>query len=57
VKIAGPLPAAVQSATNYTVAIPVNAPNPDAARAFIAAMRTSEARAAIAKAGLEPLTK
>lgn len=57
VKIAGPLPAAVQSATNYTVAIPANAPNPDAARAFVAAMRTSEARAAIAKAGLEPLTK
>jgi molybdate transport system substrate-binding protein len=57
VKIAGPLPAAVQSATNYTVAIPANAPNPDAARAFIAAIRTPEARAAIAHAGLEPLVK
>lgn len=57
VRIAGPLPAAVQSATNYTVAIPANAPNPDAARAFISAMRTPEARAAIAHAGLEPLGK
>ena len=57
VRIAGPLPAAVQSATNYTVAIPANAPNPDAARAFIAAMRTPEARVAITHAGLEPLPK
>ncbi len=57
VKIAGPLPPAVQNATNYTVAIPANAPNPDASRAFIAAMRTPEARAAIVHAGLEPLPK
>jgi molybdate transport system substrate-binding protein len=57
VKIAGMLPPAVQNATNYTVAIPVGAPNPDAARAFIQAMRTPEARAAIAHAGLEPLSK
>ena len=57
VKIAGPLPAAVQNATNYAVAIPVGSPNPDAGRAFIQAMRTAEARSAIAKAGLEPLGK
>jgi molybdate transport system substrate-binding protein len=57
VKIAGLLPAAVQNATPYTVAIPVGAPNPDAAKAFIAAMRTPEARAAISHAGLEPLPK
>jgi molybdate transport system substrate-binding protein len=57
VKIAGALPAAVQNATNYAVAIPAGSPNPDAARAFIAAMRTSEARAAISKAGLDPLVK
>lgn len=57
VKIAGPLPPGVQNATNYTVAISVGSPNPDAARAFIQAMRTDEARKAIAKAGLEPLGK
>jgi molybdate transport system substrate-binding protein len=57
VKIAGTLPAAVQNATNYVVAIPLGSPNPHAARAFIQAMRTGEARKAIAKAGLEPLTK
>ena len=57
VKIAGLLPAAVQNATPYTVAIPVGAPNPDAAKAFIAAMRTPEARAAISHSGLEPLPK
>jgi len=57
VKIAGPLPAGVQNATNYTVAIPVGSPNPDAARAFIEAMKSVEGHAAIAKAGLEPLVK
>jgi molybdate transport system substrate-binding protein len=57
VKLAGPLPAGVQNATNYAVAIPMGSPNPDAARAFIQAMRTGEARKAIAKAGLEPLGK
>ena len=57
VKIAGPMPAAIQNATNYAVAIPVGSPNPDAARAFVQAMRTPEARKAIAKAGLEPLGK
>jgi molybdate transport system substrate-binding protein len=55
VKIAGPLPSAVQNATDYIVAIPVGSPHPDMARAFIQAMRTGEARKAIAKAGLEPL--
>jgi molybdate transport system substrate-binding protein len=57
VKIAAPLPDAIQSATNYAVAIPVGSPNPDAARAFIQAMRTPEARNAIVKAGLTPLAK
>ena len=57
VKIAGPLPAAIQSATNYAVAIPVGSPNPEAARAFVQAMTTPAARAAIIKAGLVPLSK
>jgi len=55
VKIAGPLPAAIQSATNYAVAIPVGSPNPEAARSFVQAMTTPEAKAAISKAGLTPL--
>jgi len=55
VKIAGPLPAAIQSATNYAVAIPMGSPNPEAARAFVQAMTTPAAKAAISKAGLTPL--
>lgn len=55
VKIAGELPAAIQSATIYSVAIPVGSPNPDAARALIEAMRTPEAATSISKAGLRPL--
>jgi molybdate transport system substrate-binding protein len=55
VKIAGPLPAAVQNATIYAVAIPASSPNPDAARAFIQTMRKPEARQAIAHAGLQPV--
>ena len=55
VKIAGTLPPGVQNATDYVVAMPVGGPNPDMARAFIQAMRTADARKAIAKAGLEPL--
>jgi molybdate transport system substrate-binding protein len=55
VKIAGPLPAAVQNATNYAVAITAGSPNPDAARSFIQAMRSSEAKKAITEAGLQPL--
>jgi len=57
VKIAGLLPPAVQNATRYTVAIPAGSSNPDAARAFIQAMRSAEAKNAIAKSGLEPLEK
>jgi molybdate transport system substrate-binding protein len=55
VRIAGPLPASVQNATDYSVAIPASSPNPDAARSFIQAMRSPEARKAIAAAGLQPL--
>ena len=55
VKIAGLLPPAIQNTTNYAVAIPVGSPNPDAARAFIQAMKTPAAAGSIAKAGLTPL--
>jgi molybdate transport system substrate-binding protein len=57
VKVAGELPPAVQSATVYSVAIPLGSPNPEAARAFIKAMQTPEAVASIGKAGLKPLVK
>jgi len=57
VKIAGELPAEIQNATVYSVAIPIGSPNPDAARSFIQAMQTHEAAAAITKAGLTPLAK
>ena len=53
--LAGPLPAAIQSATNYAVAIPVGSPNPEAARSFVQAMTTPAAKVAISKAGLTPL--
>lgn len=56
VKIAGPLPAAIQSATVYVIAIPVGSPNPDGARAFAQAMRAPGARAAISKGGLMPVS-
>jgi molybdate transport system substrate-binding protein len=56
VKIAGPLPAAIQSATVYVMAIPVGSPNPDGARAFVQAMRTPTARAAIIRGGLTPVS-
>ena len=55
VHVVGPLPESIQMATNYVVAIPKNAANPDAARAFIEMLKSAEGRAAIAKANLEPL--
>jgi len=57
VNIAGELPPAIQSATVYSVAIPVGSPNPEAARAFIKTMQTPEAAASISKAGLKPLAE
>jgi len=57
VKIAGELPAAIQSLTVYTAAVPVGSPNPEGGRAFIRAMRATEGAAAISKAGLKPLAK
>jgi molybdate transport system substrate-binding protein len=55
VKIVGPLPEAIQSATNYAAAIPVGAANADAARAYLQMMTAPEGRAAIQTAHLEPL--
>jgi molybdate transport system substrate-binding protein len=55
VKLAGPLPRNIQLPTNYSVAIPLAAPNPDAARAFLKELKTPQAQAAFKEAGLEPI--
>ena len=56
VKLAGTLPEAIQLPTNYAVAIPVGAPNADAARAFLKELKTPHAQAAFKESGLEPIT-
>jgi molybdate transport system substrate-binding protein len=55
VKIVGPLPAAIQSETVYTAAIPVGAANADAARAFLQMMTGPEGSSAIAHSNLDPI--
>ena len=55
VKVAGVLPASIQLPTDYSVAIPVGAPNADAARAFLKELKTAQAQAAFKEAGLEPI--
>ena len=54
-RVAGTLPAAIQLPTIYVAAIPTNAGNADAARAFLQTLAGPEGRAALAKAGLEPI--
>jgi molybdate transport system substrate-binding protein len=55
VRVVGPLPEAIQSPTVYSAAIPVGAPNADAASAFLKLMASADARGSITRAGLEPL--
>jgi len=55
VKVAGFLPDSIQLPTNYTAAIPVGAPNADAARTFLNALKAPLAQAAFKEAGLEPI--
>ena len=55
VKVAGTLPAAIQLPTIYSAAIASAAGNGDAARAFLRTLTGAEGRAALTKAGLEPL--
>jgi len=55
VKVAGTLPAAIQLPTIYSAALLTNAGSADAARAFLRALAGAEGRAAVKKAGLEPL--
>ena len=54
VKLAGFLPDSIQLPTIYTAAIPVGAPNAEAARAFLRELKTPLAQAAFKEAGLEP---
>jgi molybdate transport system substrate-binding protein len=55
VKVAGTLPAAIQLPTIYTAAIAAKSGHPDAARAFLRTLAGAEGRAALTRAGLEPV--
>jgi len=55
VKVAGTLPAAIQLPTIYAAAVPTTAASGDAARAFLRTLAGAEGRAAVTKAGLEPV--
>lgn len=55
VKVAGTLPAEIQLPTIYAAAVVANAGSADVARAFIRALAGAEGRAALKKAGLEPV--
>ena len=56
VKVAGTLPAAIQLPTIYSAALLAGAPNPDAARSFLALLTGAQGRAAVMRAGLDALT-
>ena len=55
VKVAGTLPAAIQLPTVYSAAVATTSGHGDAARAFLRTLAGAEGRAAVTKAGLEPL--
>lgn len=55
IDVVGPLPAALQSVTPFTVAIPANASHPEAGRALIAFLTTPAAQSVIKAKGLEPV--
>lgn len=55
VKVAGPLPSAIQLPTNYAAAIPAGSANEAAAKGYIAAMTNASGTAVFKAAGLEPL--
>ena len=55
VKVAGTLPGAIQLPTINAAAITATAGNGDAARAFLRTLAGAEGRAALTRAGLEPL--
>jgi molybdate transport system substrate-binding protein len=55
VNVAGTLPADIQLPTIYAAALVARASSADAARAFLRALADTGGRAAVAKAGLEPI--
>jgi molybdate transport system substrate-binding protein len=55
VRVAGTLPKAIQLPTVYAGAVVATSKNADAARAFLQRMTSAEGRAALKKAGLEPV--
>jgi molybdate transport system substrate-binding protein len=56
VKVAGTLPAAIQLPTIYVAAIPTSAVSGEAARAFLRTLTGAEAREALTRAGLQPVS-
>jgi len=54
VDIAGPLPAAVQSVTQFTAFVPTGASQPQAARALVDFLRSPAAKAVVKAKGLDP---
>jgi molybdate transport system substrate-binding protein len=56
VDLVGPLPDAIQKASVMTAAIAANSKEQQAARDFVAFLATPEARQALAKSGLDPVT-
>jgi molybdate transport system substrate-binding protein len=57
VKVAGPLPAAIQMPTTYAAAIATGAARADVARAFLRVLAGPDGRAAVTRAGLEPIDR
>jgi molybdate transport system substrate-binding protein len=55
VKVAGPLPAAIQLPTIYSAALTSAGTSSDAARAFLRVLAGAAGRAAMQRAGLEPV--
>ncbi len=55
VDVVGPLPAALQRVTVFSAAAAIGSPNPAGGRALIAFLTSPNARAAIAKSGMEPI--
>lgn len=55
VRIIGSLPQAIQSATNYAVAIPAASTNPIVAQDFVNALTNREGYAVIRNTGLQPI--
>jgi molybdate transport system substrate-binding protein len=57
IDVVGPLPPEVQRVTVFSAGVAVGARNPEAARALIRALASSEAAPAITRSGLEPITR